>query len=206
MKSSKIQKIEKAAPPRVDKKEAILDAMLNLISERGFHDAPMSLVSKRSGASAGVIYHYFPSKEDIIHALYRKIRSAKRHVMLAEYSPNLTPKEAFCSMWIRAYNFYRSHSRETRFLDLYLNSSFCNSSDAIETPDQDNEALNIARRQYEKLFRPRSKGGVLRDLPKVVIEELTFNLAARLAQKEDAIKPEALKKVAEAIWKAIAAD
>jgi TetR/AcrR family transcriptional regulator, repressor of fatR-cypB operon len=30
-----------------DKREAILQAMLELVAERGFHDAPMSLVAKR---------------------------------------------------------------------------------------------------------------------------------------------------------------
>jgi AcrR family transcriptional regulator len=53
-----------------DKREAILEAMLDLIVERGFHDAPMSVLAKRSGASPGVIYHYFPSKDDLIHAVY----------------------------------------------------------------------------------------------------------------------------------------
>lgn len=57
-----------------DKRETILEAMLDLIVERGFHDAPMSLLAKRSGASAGVIYHYFPSKDDLIHAVYLRVR------------------------------------------------------------------------------------------------------------------------------------
>lgn len=33
------------------KREAILDAMLDVVVERGFHDAPMSLIAERSGAS-----------------------------------------------------------------------------------------------------------------------------------------------------------
>ena len=55
-----------AAKTKPSKRDAILDAMLDIVVERGFHDAPMSLVAQRSGASAGVIYHYFASKEDII--------------------------------------------------------------------------------------------------------------------------------------------
>jgi TetR/AcrR family transcriptional regulator, repressor of fatR-cypB operon len=37
-----------------DKREAILQAMLELVAERGFHDAPMSLVAKRANTSAGI--------------------------------------------------------------------------------------------------------------------------------------------------------
>jgi TetR/AcrR family transcriptional regulator, repressor of fatR-cypB operon len=34
-----------------DKRTAILDAMLDLVVERGFHAAPMSTLAKKSGAS-----------------------------------------------------------------------------------------------------------------------------------------------------------
>jgi AcrR family transcriptional regulator len=73
--------------PQGDKKEAILEAMLDLVVERGFHNAPMSLLAKRSGASPGVMYHYFPSKEALIHALYLRVKSAKRQGLLKGYSP-----------------------------------------------------------------------------------------------------------------------
>lgn len=196
-------KVKSAARP--EKKEAILEAMLDLIAERGFHDAPMSELVKRSGASAGVIYHYFPSKEDIIHALYRRIRSMKAEVMLGEYAPERSPREVFCAMWVRAYNFYRSHSRETRFLDLYLNSTFCKPTSGEEETTLAPH-LDTARAHFMKLARPKNKGGVLKDLPKTVIEELTFNLAARLARREETIKPAGLERTAEAIWLAIAAE
>ena len=58
-----------------DKREAILQAMLELVAERGFHDAPMSLVAQRAGTSAGIIYHYFPSKDELIRALYLHVKA-----------------------------------------------------------------------------------------------------------------------------------
>jgi AcrR family transcriptional regulator len=54
------------------KRDAILNAMLDVVVERGFHEAPMPLISERSRASAGVIYHYFASKEEIAYHFYRK--------------------------------------------------------------------------------------------------------------------------------------
>jgi AcrR family transcriptional regulator len=41
-----------------NKRNAILNAMLDVVVERGFHEATMSLISERAGASAGVIYHH----------------------------------------------------------------------------------------------------------------------------------------------------
>jgi hypothetical protein len=54
------------AKPKPNKRDVILNAMLDVVAERGFHEAPMSLISERSGASASVIYHHFASKEAII--------------------------------------------------------------------------------------------------------------------------------------------
>jgi AcrR family transcriptional regulator len=71
-----------APRPKPSKRDAILYAMLDILVERGFPDAPMSLIAQRSGASAGVIYHYSSSKEEIIHALYERIRALKTEALL----------------------------------------------------------------------------------------------------------------------------
>ena len=41
-----------------------------------------SLIAQRSGASAGVIYHYFSSKEEMIHDLYERISALKTEALL----------------------------------------------------------------------------------------------------------------------------
>ena len=133
-----------------DKKEAILEAMLDLIVERGFHDAPMSVLAKRSGASAGVIYHYFPSKDDLIHALYLRVKSIKVQSLLEGYVPGMSPHDAFIHLWANAYRFYREHLRETRFLDQYENSPFCGG--APQTVEEDNIRID-----FQKQFRSRKQ-------------------------------------------------
>ncbi len=95
------------------KRDAILEAMLDVVVERGFHEAPMSLISERSGASAGVIYHHFASKEEIIQALYERVRALKRTSLLEGYSPAMDAKEAFILASVNAYNFYRKTPSRT---------------------------------------------------------------------------------------------
>jgi len=56
-----------------DKRGAILDAALHLIAERGFHNTPVSKIAEVSGVSAGIIYHYFDSKDELIQELYREV-------------------------------------------------------------------------------------------------------------------------------------
>lgn len=186
----------KAKPTRRD---VILDAMLDVVVERGFHEAPMSLIEKRSGASAGVIYHHFASKEEIIQALYERVRALKRASLLEGYSPDMDAKDALIQVWTNTYHFYRKHLRELRFLDQYETAGFHCRPDKNSNADQE-------RTEFERRFRSRSKGGVLNELPREVIEELTLGLAARLAKQPRKLTPRVLRNVAEKVWESVRAD
>lgn len=181
-----------------DKREAILKAMLDLIVERGFHDAPMSLLARRSGASPGVIYHYFPSKDELIRAVYERVKSIKREVFFAGYDEKTPPREALLRIWMNAYRFYRMHRKETRFLDQYLNSPYCRMTAGEE------EAMDAASAQILQWLRPKRKGGVLKDLPPEAIESLTLGLAASLAKAQKSFSEATLRHIAETVWQAIA--
>jgi TetR/AcrR family transcriptional regulator, repressor of fatR-cypB operon len=181
-----------------DKREAILKAMLDLVVERGFDNAPMSVLAKRSGASPGVIYHYFPSKDELIHAVYERVASIKHEVFLEGVSPDESPREALLRVWLNAYRFYRSHRKETRFLDQYLNSSYCGTAEGA-TELAHPESARIA-----KWLQPKKKGGILKDLPPEAIHGLTLGLAASLAKAPKPFSPATLKRIAETVWNAIA--
>jgi len=178
-----------------DKREAILKAMLDLIVERGFHNAPMSVLAKRSGASPGVIYHYFPSKDDLIHAVYERVASIKHEVFFEGVSPADSPREALLRVWLNAYRFYRSHRKETRFLDQYLNSSYCRTSAEAAAHPESARLL--------QWLQPKKKGGILRDLPPEAIDSLTLGLAASLAKAPKPFSEATLKSIAETVWNAI---
>jgi AcrR family transcriptional regulator len=180
-----------------DKREAILEAMLDLIVERGFHNAPMSVLAQRSGASPGVIYHYFPSKEELIQALYQRVVSIKHEALFEGYSDAMSPREALLQVWLNAYRFFRNHRRETRFLDQYLNSPYCHSAADGAQP------ANPTTARILKLLQPKSKGGILKDLPPEAIESLTLGLAADLAKASRSFSLATLRKIAETVWSAI---
>lgn len=181
-----------------NKRDAILNAMLDVVAERGFHEAPMSLISERSRASAGVIYHHFASKEEIIQALYDQVRALKRASLLEGYRPEMDAKEAFIQVWTNTYRFYRKHLRELRFLDQYESAGFVCLPDKTSQPDK-------LRTEFERRFRARSKGGVLNELPPTVIQELTLGLAARLAKQPRNLAPRVLRNVAEKVWESVRA-
>lgn len=186
-----------AAKTKPSKRDAILDAMLDIVVERGFHDAPMSLVAQRSGASAGVIYHYFPSKEAIIQALFERIRDLKRASILDGFSPDQDPRDTFIQGWLNTYNFYRKHKREMRFYEQYAHAGFpC----APEVAPTDGRMAAFAHR-----FSSQSKGGVLNEWPPEVLNELTINLIVRLASQPRKLSESLLREIADSIWQVVKA-
>ena len=189
----------KAVPskPKPSKRDAILNAMLDVVVEHGFHEAPMSLISERAGASAGVIYHHFASKDEIIQALYDRVRALKRASILDGYSPEMDAKEALIHVWTNTYNFYRKHLREIRFLDQYETAGFACKPDKSIPDKQEIE--------FERRFTNKSKGGVLNELPREVLLELTLGLAARLAKQARRLPPDVLRTIAEKVWETVRA-
>jgi AcrR family transcriptional regulator len=54
--------------PDYDKRrEAIVEAAASLYARRGFQGASVSDLAKACGTSKALIYHYFPSKDDILY-------------------------------------------------------------------------------------------------------------------------------------------
>ncbi len=186
-----------------DKQTTILQAALELIAERGFHGAPMSLVAQRAGVSAGIIYHYFASKEELIHTLYRQIEADFSRALLLGTPQSLLLVEAFTQIWLNAYHFYRAHPYEARFLEQYKHSPF---HQATAVPDQ--LLANGDFALIAQLFAADPADRPVKDLPFDVIYELTLGVAARIAYlhaaDEHAIDDQLLEQIAAACWQAVA--
>jgi AcrR family transcriptional regulator len=73
---STFQKLRKAE--RETRKNLIIDAALELFSQREFHKIGMRDIAKRAGISAAAIYRYFPSRDDVfVEALVRHMQTVE---------------------------------------------------------------------------------------------------------------------------------
>jgi TetR/AcrR family transcriptional regulator, repressor of fatR-cypB operon len=181
-----------ASKTKPSKRDAILDAMLDVVVERGFHEAPMSLIAERSSTSAGLIYHHFVSKEEIIQALYERIHTLKITSFLDGFTPEMDPQQAFVHGCERMYLFYRKHQKEMRFLEQYKNAGFACQPE-LNATDQ-----RIAT--FLQRFSSRSKGGVLNEWPADVLQEITIGLIERLARLPRKLSSAVLREIAESLW------
>ena len=181
-----------------DKRTSILDSTLTLISERGFHNTPMSLIAKTSGVSAGIIYHYFANKEELINELYKEIKLEYLHATLADYSEELPLKECFDSMWTNFMRYSLSNPTKVLFFDQFENSPL------VKHVEED-FTENVA--PFFHLFGQGLEEGIFISLHPLVLFELSFAPAAALVKRHFAgvlkMDDELIKAVADACWDAI---
>ncbi len=70
-----------------DKKELILKAALKLFNLEGFEKTPTARISKEAGVATGLLFHYFPSKEELIAAVYLHCKDSMIAALLAGLDP-----------------------------------------------------------------------------------------------------------------------
>ena len=189
-------------PETTEKQQAILDATLELIGERGFHGTPMSAIADRAGVGAGTIYRYYASKDDLINALYVREKGRINAQILAGYRPDMPTREAMLLMWRNALETRACQEGAFRFLEQYYNSPFIG--------DDTRRVREQMMREYLDIIERGVKEGVLRDLPRPVILSLMLGPVANLAtaarlgdiELDDAMSRSAF----EAVWRSIAVD
>ena len=75
-----------SAPP--DQRGRIIDAALRLMGEQGSAGASMRQLAAACSLNVATLYHYFPSKADLLHSVMAERRYGQR---LAEEAPPLDP-------------------------------------------------------------------------------------------------------------------
>ena len=182
-----------------DKRAAILNAALALISERGFHNTPMSLIAKTAGVSAGIVYHYFAGKEALINELYKEIKLQAIRTMLADYSPDVSLKERFFGIWFNFVRYNLNYPTKGLFLEQFENSPYIKHV----TGDDFMEAVA----PFFNLFQQGVKEGVFKPLPPLVLFDLGFGMIASLAKRHIAglivLDDELVQAAANACWDAV---
>jgi TetR/AcrR family transcriptional regulator, repressor of fatR-cypB operon len=205
-----------------DKRAAILQAALELIAENGLQHTPMSLISKRSGASAGIIYHYFESKEELLASLYYDIKGGMSRAIVAADDPQQPLARRFQSLWLSIFRYCLAHPQEVAFLEQYESAPMVKRHDTplptdAKTLDDLIEHLHVQDALKDLPFEEKTLIGLvtalrtqnlIKNLPLEVIGEFTLGVALRLARQVSSglisLDEATLSEIAQACWDAVA--
>jgi AcrR family transcriptional regulator len=158
-----------------NKRTAILDAALELISERGFHDTPVSKIASTSGVSAGIIYHYFDSKDQLIQELYGEVKLDMLRSVGDGYSSDPSYRERYDRLWSNSVDYAISHPTQMKFLEQFENSSYLKPT----LPD----AVLAEAERLVGFYSDGIADGVLKDLPPAALISMSVGVAAALSRQ-----------------------
>ncbi len=182
------------------KREAILDAALELFADRGFHGTSIPDLAERAKVAAGTIYRYFASKEALVNAVYQREKMA--------LAKALVPKDMSTSARLMLHAFFVAACRYARERPLSL---------AFLEHHHHKDYLDQASRDLEqRMFAPaliflrqaQEQMAVKKCEPEMLIALVwgMFNgLVRGHEEKRFALDPKALAEAEECIWQAIRA-
>lgn len=138
-----------------ERREAILDAALTCFVTRGYHGTAVPQVAKGAGIAAGTIYHYFPGKEALVNALYRKWKGEIGRRVLVAFPGGAPVREQFRAMWHEMVDFALSHPDAFAFLELHHHRSYLDAESlAAENRLKDFAATMVSQAQADGTIRP----------------------------------------------------
>jgi TetR/AcrR family transcriptional regulator, repressor of fatR-cypB operon len=107
-----------------NKRDDILQAALEIISEHGFHGAPMSMIAAEAGVGAGTIYCYFKSKDELIIEINRLLEEKILSTIEKNYPYNKDIKKRFFHLHKTIFTYFINHPVHFRFLEQYFYSPY----------------------------------------------------------------------------------
>jgi TetR/AcrR family transcriptional regulator, repressor of fatR-cypB operon len=152
-----------------DKRADVMKAALELISERGFHAAPMAEIAEKAGVAAGTIYRYFENKDILITELHRELED-KIMAALHDGCPLGRPvRERFLCLIRALLRYLIDHPLHFRYMEQYFNSPYgiAMHRDRLMDKSGSNDPLR-------EIFEEGISRQILKDFPVVVLFSLAF--------------------------------
>lgn len=98
------------------KKDAIVNAALQLLVERGVHNTPMSEIAKAAGTGMGTIYNHFANKDLLINEIYIRIKE-QEEIVFFKVDRNKPIKKQFEDYITVLIEFFKNNPSYFKFLE-----------------------------------------------------------------------------------------
>ena len=154
---------------KIDKRDEIFRAALELIAENGFHGAPMAMIAERANVAAGTIYRCFENKDVLINELFRELEGKIKELILAGYSTERPIRERFLHLNRRLLRYFIAFPLHFRYVEQFHNSPYgvvCRRDKILG--ESDNQDV------FKKLFEDGLAQQVMKELPIPILFSLAF--------------------------------
>lgn len=140
-------------PKDAAKAREILAAAIEIAAQHGIAGVAMEAVARRAGVGTGTLYVYHPSKEALIDAAYRAVKSELSAQVFRD--SGLAVRPAFLAMAGAYLDYLVEHRAELAFIEQVKHSSFLSAATRAAA-DGDARVLYelLERGKREQLLKP----------------------------------------------------
>lgn len=110
----------------MDKQKEILASALKLFVNNGFHGTPTSKIAKEAGVANGTLFHYYPTKDDLIVSLYVAVKSEMSAFIDSKTEAADDFQTRFQSQFIHALHWALEHPDEFQYIQQFYASPYAN--------------------------------------------------------------------------------
>jgi len=107
-----------------DKRKAIIDAALTLITINGFHGTSIKMIATEAKIATGTIYIYFANKEEMISGIYEEVGLEINEIINKNLSANSSIHQNFLTIWAAILEYYINDPRKPEFVTQYTYSPY----------------------------------------------------------------------------------
>tara|TARA_R110000744_G_scaffold122186_3_gene227140 strand:+ start:227 stop:811 length:585 start_codon:yes stop_codon:yes gene_type:complete len=185
----------------IDKRNALINATIDLVNNDGFHATPMSKIAKMACVSPATIYLYFENKQDLVNKTYIEVKSNYTAYAFATYDESMSVEKGFEVIWKRIADFKLKESAHAMFL-----------AQCDNTPMIDEESRQEGIKHLQPLLDLWARGkkeGIIKPLSDYMLYAYSINPLSFLmiTQNRGSVKLDAkeLDQAFEAAWSSIKA-
>ena len=152
-----------------DKRDCIILAAIDLISEQGFHGASMSMISEKAGVGIGTIYRYFENRDALIRTMYKEKEERLVTFLLADYPYDRPVRECFFHVGTGVIDYFVRNPIDFKYSEQFHHSPY-----GVE--HRRNRIFASAGKPdiFIDLYERGTAQQVIRDLPLVAFFNLAF--------------------------------
>jgi AcrR family transcriptional regulator len=108
----------------MDKRTKLMHTAKKLFAENGFYGTATARIAKDAGVSNGILFHYFPTKDDLIRAMYFDVKDRLFEYSLSQVYKGATLKESIYTLWLAAVEWNLENPEDFEFMLQFENSPF----------------------------------------------------------------------------------
>jgi len=190
-----------ARPKDDEKRQAIRDAVVAVVIEGGLANVSISKIAKRAGVSAGTIYLYFSSKEELLQQTYLDIKTSFFNTMMEAAATEEHSDGKIRAMWFALFDFVVAHSND------FLFSEFVGAAHLIDAASQAQIEKHTSK--ATAILRAAIKDGTIEDAPLDSIQAVLMAPAVQLARSaawgQKPVKRALMRDTFDMVWRGLAA-